>query len=223
MADVAVFVLQVVAEICDVAESMKDNSKQASRLSERVQAVEPPVRAVHEGTRLYSAEALRQLWATLTDIRMYLEEYASANIVDWARKRKSYAKTFTQLNASLTEGMQALQLHVAVDAWANEDASDRRQDRNHLEAMMERMELRLTEDHAEVVGNQAKLGGALMDNHAGVMGNQEKAKLAMAGNHAEVVGNQAEILLALKVSLKSPRSQHVYVPLRLAAQPYQTS
>lgn len=196
MADVALFILQVVAEIRDVAKSMKETSLQANRLSDRVLAVEPPVRAVHEGTSLYSSESLHQLSETLTKIRSFLQEYAGASIGNRFRKRKSYANKFTQLGASLTEGMQALQLDVAVDTWANEDASDRLQDLNHLQDMMERIELKLTEEHAEVMDNQAKVEGALMENHAELMGNQ--AKLGGA-----LMDNQAEILTVLKVSLES--------------------
>ncbi|CAN0401680.1 unnamed protein product [Ectocarpus sp. 13 AM-2016] len=48
--------------------------------------------------------------------------------------------------------MQALQLEVAVDTWAKEDASDRLEDLEHMVDMMERMERNRTDNHAEVMG-----------------------------------------------------------------------
>eukprot|EP00903_Cladosiphon_okamuranus_P009442 g9002.t1 len=102
-------------------------------------------------------------------IRTFLEEYARTMIVNRFRKRNSHANRFTQLDASLTEGMQALQLDVAVDAWATEGASDRLQDLDFFMAMMERMEFNITQNHAEVMENQAKVKGVVKDNHAEVM------------------------------------------------------
>ncbi|CAN0566632.1 unnamed protein product, partial [Ectocarpus sp. 12 AP-2014] len=48
--------------------------------------------------------------------------------------------------------MQALQLEVAVDTWAKEDASDRLEDLEQMVDMMERMERNRTDNHAEVMG-----------------------------------------------------------------------
>ncbi|CAN0518413.1 unnamed protein product, partial [Ectocarpus sp. 12 AP-2014] len=67
-------------------------------------------------------------------------------------KRRANAAEFTQLGVILTEGMQALQLEVAVDTWAKEDALDRVEDLEHMVDMMERMERNRTDNHAEVMG-----------------------------------------------------------------------
>lgn len=67
-------------------------------------------------------------------------------------KRKANAAKFTQLGVILTEGMQALQLDVAVDAWAKEDASDRLEDLENMVDMIERMERTHTDNHTEVMG-----------------------------------------------------------------------
>ena len=152
MADVAIFALQVVGEIRDVAEGVKENDRQAGRLSERVLVVEPSLLAVREGSKLSSAESLRQLLETLTAIRDFLAEYARMSKFNRALKRKGNADTFTNLGDSLTEGMQALQLDVAVDAWAKEDAADRLEDLETMVDMMERMEHKRTDNHAEVMG-----------------------------------------------------------------------
>ncbi|CAN0068607.1 unnamed protein product, partial [Ectocarpus sp. 12 AP-2014] len=152
MVDVAVVLLQVVAEIRDVAKGIEENDRQACRLSKRVLAIEPPVLAVHEGTKMSSSESLRQLLATVEKIRNFLGGYARTSKFNRALKRKANADKFTQLGVILTEGMQALQLDVAVDAWAKEDASDRLADLENMVDMMERMERSRTDNHAEVMG-----------------------------------------------------------------------
>lgn len=76
MAGVAEVILRVVAEIRDVAKGIKENDRQACRLSKRVMAIEPPVLAVREGTKQSSSESLRQLLAALKKIRKFLEGYA---------------------------------------------------------------------------------------------------------------------------------------------------
>lgn len=151
MADVAVVILHVVDEIRKVAEGIRENDRQAHRLFKRVLAVEPPVLAVREGTKLSSSEALRQLLATVEKIRNFLGGYAQTSKFNRALKRKANADKFTQLGVILTEGMQALQLDVAVDAWAKEDASDRLADLENMVDMMERMERSRTDNHAEVM------------------------------------------------------------------------
>eukprot|EP00903_Cladosiphon_okamuranus_P009162 g8755.t1 len=151
MADVAVVILRVVAKIRDVAQGIKENDRQARRLFKRVLAVEPPVLAVREGTKLSSSEALRQLLATVEKIRNFLRGYAQTPKFNRALKRKANADKFTELGIILTEGMQALQLDVAVDAWAKEDASDRLADLENMVDMMERMERSRTDNHAEVM------------------------------------------------------------------------
>ncbi|CAN0045546.1 unnamed protein product, partial [Ectocarpus sp. 12 AP-2014] len=152
MADVAVVILHVVAEIRDVAENIRENDRQARRVFERVMAIEPPVLAVQDGTEMSSSESLRQLLTTLEKIRNFLEGYARTTKFNRALKRKANADKFTQLGVILTEGMQALQLDVAVDTWAKEDASDRLEDLEHMVDMMEGMERNRTDNHAEVMG-----------------------------------------------------------------------
>ena len=152
MADVAIGILRVVAEIRDVAEGVRENDRQACRLFKRVVAIEPPVLAVQNGTKMSSSESLRQLLTTVEEIRSFLEGYAQTTKFNRALKRSANAAEFTQLGASLTEGMQALQLDVNVDAWATEDTSDRLEDLEYMVDMMERMERNRTDNHAEVMG-----------------------------------------------------------------------
>ena len=152
MADVAVLVLQVVAEIHDAAKGMKENDRQAHRLFERVTAIEPAVLAVKQGTTRYSSESLRQLLETVEGIRNFLDGYARTKKINRALKRKSNAATFSHLGVILTEGMQALHLDVSVDAWAKEDASDRLEDLENMIDMMEALEQNRTDNHAEVMG-----------------------------------------------------------------------
>lgn len=151
MVDVAVVILRVVEEIRDVAEGIKENDRQARRLLKRAMAIEAPVLAVQNGTKMSSSESLRQLLATVEEIRNFLEGYARTTKLHRALKRKSNAAKFTQLGVNLTEGMQALQLEVAVDTWAKEDASDRLEDLENMVDMMETMERNRTENHAEVM------------------------------------------------------------------------
>ncbi|CAM9331098.1 unnamed protein product [Ectocarpus fasciculatus] len=151
MLDVAVVILRVVVEIRDVAEGINENHLQARRLLKRAMAIEAPVLAVQNGTRISSSESLRQLLATVEKIRDFLEGYARTTKLNSALKRKPHAAKFTQLGVDLTEGMQALQLDVAVDTWAKEDASDRLEDLENMVDMMETMERNRTENHAEVM------------------------------------------------------------------------
>lgn len=157
MADVALAILRVVAEIHDIAEGIEENDRQARRLFKRVTAIEPPVLAVREGTRLSSSESLRQLLATVKEIRHFLHRHARTTKFNRAVNRKTYAAKFTQLGAILTEGMQALQLDVAVDAWAKEDASDRLEELESMMDMLERMERNRTDNHAELRDSQSQI------------------------------------------------------------------
>ncbi|CAM9942758.1 unnamed protein product, partial [Ectocarpus sp. 12 AP-2014] len=150
MVDVVV-VLRVLAEIRDVAEGIKENDRQARRLLKRAMAIEAPVLAVQNGTKLPPAESLRQLSATVEKIRNFLEGYARTTKLNRALNRGSNAAKFTQLGVNLTEGMHALQLDVAVDAWAKEDALDRLEDIENMVDMMVTMERNLTENHAEIM------------------------------------------------------------------------
>ncbi|CAN0541870.1 unnamed protein product, partial [Ectocarpus sp. 12 AP-2014] len=152
MADVAVIVLGVMAQIRDFAKDIKENDRQACRLIERVKAVEPAVLAVKQGTNTSSSDSLRQLLATVEMIRNFLEGYAQMSKFNRALKRKSHASEFTQFGVLLTEGVQALSLDVAVDAWAKEDAADRLDDLENMVDIMERMERNRTENHAEILG-----------------------------------------------------------------------
>ena len=164
MADIAVIILQVVAEIHDIASDIKENDRQARRLFDRVTAVEPAVFAVKQGRRVVSSsESLLQLSSAVKDIRVFLGGYARTSKVNRALNRKSNAAKFSRLGALLTEGMHALQLNVSVDDWAREDASDRLEDLENFIDMMERMERQRTQNHAEVMGNQAEQMDVLKD------------------------------------------------------------
>lgn len=151
MADVAVVILRVVAEIRDVAEGIRENDRQACRLFKRVLSIESPVLAVQEGTKMSSSESLSQLLATVKKIRKFLKGYARTTRFDRALKRKTNAAKFTQLGVTLTEGMKALQLDVALDTWAKEDASDRLEELEYMVDMMETMDRNRTDNHAEVM------------------------------------------------------------------------
>ncbi|CAN0287962.1 unnamed protein product, partial [Ectocarpus sp. 6 AP-2014] len=96
MAEVAVLILGVVAEIHDIAKDIKENDQQAYRLLERVGAIEPAVLAVEQGTKTSSSESLRQLLATVKMIRKILAEYARTTNFNRALKRKANASKFTQ-------------------------------------------------------------------------------------------------------------------------------
>lgn len=153
MADVAVIILQVVAAIHEIAKDIKENDRQAHRLFERVTAIEPAVLAVKNGKKLlFSSESLGQLLETVDRIRNFLDGYARTTKINRALKRKSNAARFTDFGVVLSEGMQVLQLDVAVDVWAKEDASDRLEDLENLIDMMEELERKRTDNHAEVMG-----------------------------------------------------------------------
>lgn len=151
MADVAVTILQVVAEIYEIGEGIKENNRQARRLFERVAAIEPAVLAVKQGRRRLSSESLRQLLEAFETIRNFLDGYARTTKITRAWARKSNAAKFTDFGVALSEQVQALQLDVAVDSWAREDASDRVEDLENLIGMMDNMERRRTDNHAEVM------------------------------------------------------------------------
>ncbi|CAN0144028.1 unnamed protein product, partial [Ectocarpus sp. 13 AM-2016] len=152
MADIAVIVLGVMAQIRDFAKGIKENDRQACRLIERVKAIEPAVLTVKQGTNTSSSDSLRQLLATVEMIRNFLEGYAQMSKFNRALKRKSRASEFTQFGVFLTEGVQALSLDVAVDTWAKEDAADRLDDLENMVDIIERMERNRTENHAEILG-----------------------------------------------------------------------
>lgn len=151
MAEVAITILQVVAEIYEIAEGIKENNRQARRLLERVEAIEPAVLTVKRGRRRLSSESLRQLLETFEAIRNFLDGFARTTKISRAWARKSNAAKFTDFGAALSEGVQALQLDVAVDSWAKEDASDRVEDLENLIGMMESMEHKRTDNHAEIM------------------------------------------------------------------------
>ncbi|CAM9139464.1 unnamed protein product [Ectocarpus sp. 4 AP-2014] len=151
MAEVAVLILGVVAEIHDIATDIKENDRQAYRLLERVEAIEPAVLAVEQGTKTSSTESLRQRLATVKMIQTILAEYARTTNFNRALKRRANASKFVQAGDSLTQDVQALSLDVAVDTWAKEDAADRLHDLENMVDIMERMERNRTENHAEIL------------------------------------------------------------------------
>lgn len=150
MADIAVIILSVVAEIRDVVEGVEENNQQARRLSKRVTAIEPPVLAIQQGTKATSPESLRQLLGTVKDIRSFLKGYLQTTSLTRAWRRNANASRFAELGAGLTEGIQALHFGVAVDAWAKEDALDRFRDAENLVDTLEAMKRNRTDNHAEV-------------------------------------------------------------------------
>ncbi|CAM9197245.1 unnamed protein product [Ectocarpus sp. 4 AP-2014] len=145
MADVAVAVLRVVAEIRNVAERFKENDRQAWRLYDRVTAIESPVIAVKDGSKMSSSESLHQLLLVVEEIRNFLEGYARTTNFNRALKRKANADNFAKLSVMLTEGMHPLQLDIAVDAWTKEDASNRVDDLENMVDIMERTERKRTD------------------------------------------------------------------------------
>lgn len=152
MADIVVAIVRVLAEIRDISNGVNGNDQQASRLLERVVAIEPAVLAVKRGIRLPSSEALPQLLATVEEARNFLRGYARTSLFKRVLNRKTNAGTFTELGVMLTEGVQALQLDVAVDAWAKEDESDRLDDCENMMDAMERMERNRMGDHETILG-----------------------------------------------------------------------
>lgn len=105
MADLAVTILQVVAEIRNVAKEINQNDRQALRLSKRVTAIEPAVLAVKHGKkRLLSSVALSQLLETVERIRNFLHGYARTTKLTRAWKRKSTAASFAELGDTFRRG-----------------------------------------------------------------------------------------------------------------------
>ncbi|CAN0566627.1 unnamed protein product, partial [Ectocarpus sp. 12 AP-2014] len=94
MVDVAIVILRVVAEIRDVANDIEENDRQAGRLFKRVLAIEPPVLAVQEGTKMSSSEALHQLLTAVEKIRFFLEGYARTTKFNRGLKRRANASEF---------------------------------------------------------------------------------------------------------------------------------
>lgn len=88
MADIVASILQVVAEIYEIAEGIKESDRQARELFDSVAAIGLSVLAVTQGRISVSSESLRQLLETFEKIRHVLGGYArTANIGRaWARK-----------------------------------------------------------------------------------------------------------------------------------------
>lgn len=129
----------------------KETDRQASRLLKRVTAIEAPLLAVKQGTKLSSSESLRQLLATVEKAHGLLAEYTLTGKITRALKRKEYADKFRYLGVILTEGMLALHLDVAVETWAREDATDRLDDLEHMMELVEEMEHNRRGNHNEVM------------------------------------------------------------------------
>ena len=149
MVEVAVTILQVVAEIRDVAEGIQENNEQARRLSERVAAIEPTVLAVKQGKKRLSSAALRRILKTVEKARKFLDEYARTTKLNRVWKRRSNAAKFKDFSHDLFGWMQALQLDVVVATWDNEDMSDRLGDIGNLKDEMKRERRKSTDNRAE--------------------------------------------------------------------------
>ncbi|CAM9809672.1 unnamed protein product, partial [Ectocarpus sp. 12 AP-2014] len=145
----AITILQVLAEIRDVAEGIQENDEQAHRLSERVKAIQPGVLAVKNGKRGVSPESLRQLLKALEAIRNFLHGYARSNFLNRVWRRRSNASRFRVFSHDLSEGMQALHMDVLVDVWAKQDVSDRLEDIANLKHVMRRGERKSKDNRAE--------------------------------------------------------------------------
>ena len=65
--------------------------------------------------------------------------------------RKNNSSRFAELCGTLTEVVQALQLDIAVDAWAKEDNTDRLADIEGMVDWMEAMERTRQDNHRELV------------------------------------------------------------------------
>lgn len=157
MTDIAGIILKVVIEIRHVAQDIEENDRQACRLSKRVTNIEAPMRAVRAGSKVYPRESLCQLLKTMEDIQTFLKGYARTTKFKRALKRRENAAEFWHLGATLTDGMLALQLDVAMDAWAKEDDSDRLKDAESMHLIlvdtMERQHDTTERHHAEVMAN----------------------------------------------------------------------
>ena len=150
-AEVAIVILRVLDEIRKIAKDVKANDKRASRLLARVAAIEPPVRKVEQGTRLSTSESLRQLLATVEDVRNLLDGYARATLRERTVNRKNTASKFKKIGAKLTEGMQALQLDVVVEVLAKEDEADRVDDNENMLDALESMRLDLMDGQKKIL------------------------------------------------------------------------
>lgn len=150
-AEIAIVILRVLGEIRGIAKDVKANDKRASRLLERVVAIEPPVRKIEQGTRLSTSESLRQLLATVEDVRNLLDGYARATLRERIVNRKNTASNFKEIGAKLTEGMQALQLDVVVEVLAKEDEADRVDDNENMLDALESMRLDLMDGQKKIL------------------------------------------------------------------------
>lgn len=151
MADIVVLILKVVAQIHEIAKEVKETDRQALRLLERLSAIETPLQAVIQGTKLNSSESLNQLLRTVEKAKDFFKEYTQTGRFTRARKRKENADNFKDLGSNLTEGIQALQLDVAVDTWAQQDALDRSEDLEYMMGLLEEMEQNRSGDHNEIM------------------------------------------------------------------------
>lgn len=138
MTDIALLILDAVEGVCAVAEGIEATDRQANRLTDRVAAIEIPLRKLIPkiGNELCSSEPLSQLLKTVNEVREFLCRYAGTEKVARALERKSNAETFTLLGTALSRGIRALHLSIAVDAWAQENVVDRLED---MENMIESM------------------------------------------------------------------------------------
>lgn len=150
-ADVAFLILREVAKIRKVSAGITETDRQALRLFKRVTAIEHPMLAIQQGINRSSSTLSCQLLATVEETRRFLKEYTRTGTISRALKRKASTKKFTQLGVMLIQGSQAVQLDVAVDAWAKEDALDRLDDLEYIMDIIERMERNRVGDHRDVM------------------------------------------------------------------------
>ena len=145
-------ILHVVDKVRGIGDEIEQAGRQASRLVSRLAALEAPLRAVKDDTKLLSsAESLRQLLLIAQDSHEFLAQYARSGRMHRTLNRKNNSSRFAELCGTLTEGVQALQLDIAVDAWAKEDNTDRLADIEGMVDWMEAMERTRQDNHRELV------------------------------------------------------------------------
>lgn len=142
MAEIVLLIFEAVAGVREIAKQIKATDCQAYRLSERVAAIETPLRESIPGIghELCSSEPLTQLLNTVSEVRDFLARYVGTEEVARALKRKPNAETFTLLGTALSHGIQALHLSISMGAWAQEDVVDRLEDiENMIESMTDKL------------------------------------------------------------------------------------
>eukprot|EP00903_Cladosiphon_okamuranus_P009878 g9383.t1 len=155
----AVTILQVLAEIRDAADGIRENDQQALRLTQRVTAIEPTVLRVKNGNKRISSKSLGLLLETLKQIKKFLKNYKRMTLFDRVWKRRSNADSFKGFSDSLVTWVSFFNLDVAVDGWTAEDASDQLEDIESLRKSMKGKERSSSVGRAECTRAVKELDG----------------------------------------------------------------